>query len=229
MIAKGSVQIRQLTKQFQFQSLCISVLRSVNLEIEPGQKIAILGKSGSGKSTLLHLLAGLDVPTSGQLIVNGADLGQMNAFQLAGYRSREVAIVFQAFHLVSHRTALENVMLPMMFAKVPRRERYQLANHWLDVVGLNQRKSHRPSQLSGGERQRVAIARAMVNRPALLLADEPSGNLDSQTGSAVMEIILQQVHEHKMTMILVTHDKELAKQSADQMVYLEDGILIPSP
>jgi len=203
----------------------VHVLRGVSIEIQPGERLAILGKSGSGKSTLLHLLGGLDVPTSGQLRVAGLDLARISRNERAEFRLTTIGVIFQAFHLVPNRTALENVELPMMFAAQSRRARRKLATLALEAVGLGDRLRHRPSELSGGERQRVAVARAMVNRPRLLLADEPTGNLDSSTGEEVMAEIQRQIKLVNAALVLVTHDEDLARRSSDRLLRMQDGVL----
>jgi len=203
----------------------VHVLRGVSIEIQPGERLAILGKSGSGKSTLLHLLGGLDVPTSGQLRVAGLDLARISRNERAEFRLTTIGVIFQAFHLVPNRTALENVELPMMFAAQSRRARRKRATLALEAVGLGDRLRHRPSELSGGERQRVAVARAMVNRPRLLLADEPTGNLDSSTGEEVMAEIQRQIKLVNAALVLVTHDEDLARRSSDRLLRMQDGVL----
>lgn len=203
----------------------VAVLRGVTMDVVPGERLAVLGKSGSGKSTLLHLLGGLDVPTSGQVWVAGRDLGRLTRNERAEFRLTTVGVVFQAFHLIPNRSALENVELPMTFAARPRAERRHLATAALEVVGLANRLKHRPAELSGGERQRVAVARALVNRPRLLLADEPTGNLDSAMGTEVMAEMLRLVRERGTALVLVTHDEELAKRTSDRVLHMQDGQL----
>jgi predicted ABC-type transport system involved in lysophospholipase L1 biosynthesis ATPase subunit len=216
------VQTRDLHKSYG----SVSVLRGVTLDVAAGERIAVLGKSGSGKSTLLHLLGGLDVPTAGQVVVAGSDLGRLSRNERAEFRMSAVGIIFQAFHLVPTRSAAENVELPMMFSAVPVRERGQRAAAALEAVGLGHRLTHRPAELSGGERQRVAIARALVNRPRLLLADEPTGNLDTATGEDVMAEILRHVKTLGASLALVTHDEELAARSSDRVLHMQDGVLV---
>ena len=191
-----------------------------------GERVAVLGKSGSGKSTLLHLIGGLDVPTSGQIMVAGRDLGRISRNERAEFRLASVGIIFQAFHLVANRSAVENVELPMTFAGLSARQRRKQATAALEAVGLGHRLKHRPAELSGGERQRVAAARALVNRPRLLLADEPTGNLDSATGEEVMAEILHQVEAIGAALVLVTHDEDLARQSSDRVLHMQDGVLV---
>jgi predicted ABC-type transport system involved in lysophospholipase L1 biosynthesis ATPase subunit len=204
----------------------VSVLRGVSLEVARGERVAVLGKSGSGKSTLLHLIGGLDVPTSGQIVVAGRDLGRISRNERAEFRLGSVGIIFQAFHLVPNRSAVENVELPMTFAAILPRQRRKQAAAALEAVGLGHRLKHRPAELSGGERQRVAVARALVNRPRLLLADEPTGNLDSSTGAEVMAEILSQVQAIGAALMLVTHDEELARRSSDRLLHMQDGVLV---
>jgi len=204
----------------------VAVLRGVTLNVAAGERLAVLGKSGSGKSTLLHLIGGLDVPSSGTIVVANRNLGRISRNERAEFRLSTVGIVFQAFHLVANRTAVENVELPMMFAAMSKRQRRRMATETLEAVGLGERLRHRPAELSGGERQRVAIARALINRPRLLLADEPTGNLDSTTGAEVMGEIQKHVRAAGMTFVLVTHDEELAKRSSDRLVHVQDGIVI---
>jgi predicted ABC-type transport system involved in lysophospholipase L1 biosynthesis ATPase subunit len=204
----------------------VSVLRGVTFDVGPGERVAVLGKSGSGKSTLLHLIGGLDVPTSGQIVVAGRDLGRISRNERAEFRLACVGIIFQAFHLIPNRSAVENVELPMTFAAVTARERRRQAIATLEAVGLGHRLKHRPAELSGGERQRVAVARALVNRPQLLLADEPTGNLDSSTGAEVIAEILRQVKTIGATLVLVTHDEELAARSSDRVLHMQDGVLV---
>lgn len=204
----------------------VAVLRGVSLDVAAGERLAVLGKSGSGKSTLLHLIGGLDVPTAGSIVVANRNLGRISRNERAEFRLSTVGVVFQAFHLVANRTAVENVELPMMFAAMTKRQRRRMATETLEAVGLGERLRHRPAELSGGERQRVAIARALINRPRLLLADEPTGNLDSATGAEVMEEIQKHVRSAGMTFVLVTHDEELARRSSDRIVHVQDGIVV---
>jgi ABC-type lipoprotein export system ATPase subunit len=203
----------------------VSVLRDVSLDVAAGERLAVLGKSGSGKSTLLHLLGALDVPTKGKVFISGQDIGQISRNQRAELRLTSIGIIFQSFHLIPNRTAVENVELPMMFAALSKRARRRQAAATLESVGLGHRLTHRPVELSGGERQRVAIARALVNRPRLLLADEPTGNLDSATGADVMEEILRHVMSAGMSFVLVTHDEELARRTSDRVLHMQDGAL----
>lgn len=188
----------------------IEVLKDLDLQMETAETLAILGQSGSGKSTLLTLLAGLDSPTSGSIVLNGQDMQKLSEEQLSRFRAQNIGIIFQQFHLMSHLTALENVSLPLDLFKDPAATRK--ASEALEQVGLARRKDHFPHQMSGGECQRVAIARAMVVRPAILLADEPTGNLDNATGAYVSDLIFDLVREHRMTLLFVTHNEALAKR-----------------
>ena len=219
------LQIKDLCKTFHTAANLepIDVLKNLNLEMETGETLAILGQSGSGKSTFLTLLAGLDSPTSGSIVLNGQDIQDLDEESLSKFRARNIGIIFQQFHLMSHLTALENVSLPLDLFKDPDAE-YK-AREALEQVGLGKRLTHFPHQMSGGECQRVAIARAMVVRPSILLADEPTGNLDSSTGAIVSDMIFDLVAQHGMTLLFVTHNEELAKRCARQQ-RLQDGCFI---
>ncbi len=222
------VRAEGLTRTYDSTSAPVRALRGVNLAILRGERVALLGKSGSGKSTLLNLLGGLDRPSSGQVHVAGSDLHALRPEALARFRLVTVGMIFQAYNLIGSRSALENVELPMVFAGRPRSERREAAHRALEAVGLGDRLEHRPNQLSGGERQRVAIARAMVNRPAVLLADEPTGNLDSETARDVLDLLLAHVAREGTTLILVTHDDDLARVASDRVIRLKDGRVAPS-
>jgi putative ABC transport system ATP-binding protein len=204
-------------------SATIRAVDGVSLNIESGEFVALLGASGSGKSSLLNLIAGLDSPTSGQVISGGHDLAQLSRAELARYRRQVVGMVFQSFNLIPSMTVLENVELPLRFAEVERSKRADMAASALTRVGLSGRLTHRPIELSGGEQQRVAIARALVNSPSILLADEPTGNLDSRTGTEVMELIRQLNSSSGMTVVLVTHEQVIAEKYAARMISLADG------
>jgi putative ABC transport system ATP-binding protein len=219
------LEIRDLCKTFRSAAGAepVEVLKHLNLQMEKGETLAILGQSGSGKSTLLTLLAGLDSPSSGSIILDGQDMQSLSEEQLARFRARHIGIIFQQFHLMSHLTALENVSLPLDLFRDP--EARGKAEEALRQVGLARRMTHFPHQLSGGECQRVAIARAMVVRPAILLADEPTGNLDNATGAYVSDMIFDLVREHGMTMLFVTHNEELAKRCAREQ-RLQNGCFI---
>jgi putative ABC transport system ATP-binding protein len=226
MIEESYVQTSGLTKEYGTAKSRIAVLRSVDLQIRSGERVALLGKSGSGKSTLLHLLAGLDIPTSGTIRIGNERLDSLSRKARAIYRLRTVGVVFQAFHLIPNQSALHNVALPLLFAGITKKERLAKAKQALDDVGLSHRSTHAPSELSGGERQRVAVARALVNDPKFILADEPTGNLDTTTGRDVMAMLLDRVKKTQATLLLVTHDSELANQSADRVLQMADGLLI---
>ncbi|MDT8399341.1 MAG: ABC transporter ATP-binding protein [Pseudomonadales bacterium] len=210
------LEIKNLCKTFQTAANLepIEVLKNLNLEMEEGESLAILGQSGSGKSTLLTLLAGLDSPTSGSIVLNGQDMQGLNEEALSKFRAQNIGIIFQQFHLMSHLTALENVSLPLDLFKDPQAT--HKAAEALGQVGLDKRRDHFPHQLSGGECQRVAIARAMVVRPSILLADEPTGNLDSSTGETVSRMIFDLVKSQGMTLLFVTHNEQLALRCARQ-------------
>jgi ABC-type lipoprotein export system ATPase subunit len=221
-----AIQAENLIKQYGDSTAPVYALRGVTLEVKQGEHVALLGKSGSGKSTLLNLIGGLDRPSQGALIVAGQELGRLTSGELAGFRSAAVGMIFQSFNLIPSRTAVENVELPMIFAGRPVRERRAEAARALAEVGLADRLHHRPAQLSGGENQRVAIARALVNRPSILLADEPTGNLDSETAKGVMDLMLTNVQSRGATMVLVTHDEEMARVFATRVIRLKDGQLV---
>jgi putative ABC transport system ATP-binding protein len=217
------IQVRALTKSIHTGTHRVEILKGINLEIPRGQFAAIMGPSGSGKSTLLGLLAGLDSPTSGQVLLDGEDITQLSEDRMAVLRGQKIGFVFQSYHLISTLTAEENVLLPMELAGRDRGGRAR-ARELLDRVGLKDRFDHYPVQLSGGEQQRVALARAFALRPPILLADEPTGNLDSATGAVVLELILTLHREENATMVLVTHEQSLA-DSADRRIILRDGIV----
>ena len=225
--AHGAIRTAELKKSYGKGEAVVHALCGVTLEVKSGQRVALLGKSGSGKSTLLNLLGGLDTPTAGRLEVAGQDLGALSRRELAGFRTSSVGMIFQSFNLIPSRTALENIELPMIFAGRPRRQRRDDARQALQGVGLGARVDHSPAQLSGGENQRVAVARALVNRPRILLADEPTGNLDSATAHEVMGLILDHVAHDGTTLILVTHDEELAREYTERVIRLKDGLLVP--
>lgn len=213
-----------LTRQYRMGPTVVSAVAGIDLEIEAGEAVALVGPSGSGKSTLLNLLGGLDRPTSGEIWVDGENIARASAKRLVEHRKRRVGFVFQSFNLLPYRTALENVEVPLMISGLSRRERRERAGSLLEKVGLGARTSHRPSQLSGGEQQRVAIARSLANEPSILLADEPTGNLDSATGTGVMTL-LKELNRGGLTLILVTHDLMVAGY-ADKIVRLRDGKII---
>jgi len=215
-----------VVKSFGTGETAVCALRGVTFTVERGERVALLGKSGSGKSTLLNLLGGLDRATSGQLAVQGHDLGRLSSRQLTSFRSAIVGMIFQGFNLIPSRTALENVELPMVFAGRSRPERRAEARRALEAVGLGARLHHRPAELSGGESQRVAIARALVNRPDVVLADEPTGNLDSVTAREIVALIVDYARTKGKTLVLVTHDEELAMSCTGRVLRLADGQLV---
>ncbi|MCW9734129.1 lipoprotein-releasing ABC transporter ATP-binding protein LolD [Avibacterium sp. 20-15] len=215
---------QQLSKVYQEGESRTSVLKEVTFSMEEGELVAIVGSSGSGKSTLLHTLGGLDQPTSGEVFIKGQSLQQTSADELAKLRNHYMGFVYQFHHLMADFSALENVMMPMLIGKQSRSEAQDRAEQMLQAVGLSHRIKHRPSALSGGERQRVAIARALVNQPALVLADEPTGNLDRKTTESIFELILKLNQEQKIAFLLVTHDLQLAAKLSRRMV-MQDGVL----
>jgi putative ABC transport system ATP-binding protein len=221
-----AIQIEALCRHYQMGSATIRAVDGISLEISNGEFVALLGPSGSGKSSLLNLIAGLDSPTSGNIITAGRKLARLSREELAKYRRHTVGMVFQSFNLVPAMTVFENVELPLRFAEVERSKRRQLVTSALERVGLCDRIRHRPVELSGGEQQRVALARALINQPKILLADEPTGNLDSHTGTEVMELIRGLNESLHMTVVLVTHERDLAEKYADRLVFLADGKVV---
>jgi len=215
-----------LTRRYEMGDTHVDALRGVDLEITRGEFVGLVGPSGSGKSTVLNLIGGLDRPTSGEVWVNGVELSSSDERTLTRHRRHCVGFVFQGFNLLPRLTAEENVAVPLMFSGVPEKERRARARALLTRVGLGPRLSHRPTQLSGGEQQRVAIARALVGQPALLLADEPTGNLDTVTGAEIMRLMKELNQERRLTALVVTHDPEVAA-FADRIVKLRDGYVVP--
>ncbi len=224
----GAEAIRtvSLVRHYKMGRSIIPAVDGVSIAADRGEFIALLGASGSGKSTLLNLIAGLDRPDSGAIVVEGQDLATMTPHDLAQYRRHTVGMVFQSFNLVPTMTAYENVELPMRFAEVRRKERRARVEEALTKVGLQDRAKHRPSEMSGGEQQRIALARALVNQPKILLADEPTGNLDSKTGTEIMGLITELNRSLDMTVIMVTHERALADRYAGKMVFLGDGKVV---
>ncbi len=216
------IRARQLTRLYKTGGHEVHALDGIDLDIARGEFVALVGPSGSGKSTLLSLIGGLDRQSSGQIFVSDLELGAANEKQLVGYRRERIGFIFQSFNLLMMRSAAENVETPLTIAGVPPKERRKRALELLEAVGLKQRASHRPNELSGGEMQRVAVARALANKPLLLLADEPTGNLDSQTGQGILNLLRDAVATRGVTMILVTHDPQVAS-FADRIVHLRDG------
>lgn len=226
-LASGGVAIsvRNLSYAYETASGALPVLAGVDIEIAAGDVVAVAGASGSGKTTLLSVLGGLDRPESGTVFVGGEDLGRLSRDDLARYRRETVGFVFQDFGLLGQLTALENVELALTIAGAAKRWRRLRAWEFLDAVGLHERAAHRPRALSGGEKQRVAIARALANSPRLILADEPTGNLDSATGGSIVELLLNLVRAEKKTLVVVTHDRALA-QRGDRTLEMRDGVIV---
>ncbi|MDE3134981.1 MAG: ABC transporter ATP-binding protein [Acidobacteriota bacterium] len=221
-----AIRAERVSRHYKIGEAVIRAVDDVTLGIERGEFLALLGASGSGKSTLLNLLAGLDRPTDGEIWVESRELGGMSSLELARYRSRTVGMVFQAFNLLPRMTLEENVELPLRLAEVDRAERAARVKEALERVHLEKRTAHRPGELSGGEQQRAALARALVNRPTILLADEPTGNLDSKTGVEVLSLISELKQTLGMTVVMVTHEANLAERFADRIVTLGDGKLL---
>jgi putative ABC transport system ATP-binding protein len=221
-----AVRTEALVRHYRLGQSVIRAVDGISLSVKKGEFAGLLGASGSGKSTLLNLIAGLDHATAGSITVEGQNLATLKTDQLAQYRRHTVGMVFQSFNLVPTMTLAENVELPMRFAEVERRERDSRVQEALRQVGLSGRLEHRPSEMSGGEQQRAALARALVNRPKLLLADEPTGNLDSKTGTEILDLIRSLNQTLGMTVILVTHERALAERYADRMIFLGDGKLM---
>ena len=218
------IQVKNLVKTYVVGEVEVRALRGVNLEVQRGEFLAVTGPSGSGKSTFMHIVGCLDRPTSGQYFLDGQDVSKMSKDALAAVRNKKIGFVFQGFNLLSRTSALDNVELPLLYggSTLKTSERHRLAKEMLAAVGLADRFSHHPNQLSGGQQQRVAIARALINNPSILLADEPTGNLDSSTGHQIIELLLNVNRARKTTLVLVTHDPELAAL-ADVTIALKDG------
>jgi len=222
-MANPLIKITDIRRNFVLGNEIVYVLKGVNLEINKGEYVALMGPSGSGKSTLMNLLGCLDTPTSGRYVLNGKDVSQMKDDELAGIRNTEIGFVFQTFNLLPRTTALDNVALPMIYAGYSKSERNTRATEVLKQVNLADRMDHQPNQLSGGQRQRVAIARALVNKPSIILADEPTGNLDSKTSVEIMKLF-GDIHAQGNTVILVTHEEDIAAY-AHRVIRLRDGLI----
>jgi putative ABC transport system ATP-binding protein len=225
MSVEPLIRLEKVTKNYRIGDETVRALAGVDLEVAEGEFIALVGPSGSGKSTMLHIIGGLDSPSSGEVIVAGRNLSQASDNQLSRYRNRSVGFVFQTFNLHPTLNALENVALPLVFSGVPHRKRLEAARQALEEVGLAERAGHRPNQLSGGERQRVSIARALVAGPKIILADEPTGNLDSKTGERIIALLLRLNRERGITTILVTHDLDIAGR-VPRILYMRDGSIV---
>ena len=217
------ISVCDLKKQYIMGKTIVHALRSITLDIDRNEYVALMGPSGSGKSTLMNILGCLDTPTEGTYILNNRDVSRLTDDELAYIRNREIGFVFQTFNLLPRFTALENVALPLIYAGLPRSEREQRARKALEEVGLGDRLTHKPNELSGGQRQRVAVARALANKPSIILADEPTGNLDTKTSLEIMQLF-NQIHEAGNTVILVTHEPDIAEY-AERIVYLRDGMI----
>jgi len=217
------IEIREIIRDFQLGQETVHVLKGINLDIKTGEYVAIMGPSGSGKSTLMNLLGCLDTPTAGSYILNGKDVSQMSDDELADIRNTEIGFVFQTFNLLPRTTALDNVALPMVYAGKSKSDRVKRAQEVLADVGLADRMDHKPNQLSGGQRQRVAVGRALVNKPSIILADEPTGNLDSKTGYEIMNLF-DDIHKAGNTVIMVTHEEDIAAH-AKRVIRLRDGLI----
>lgn len=225
-IAASAIRVENLCRRYRMGETLIRAVDGISLQVRSGEFIALLGASGSGKSSVLNLLAGLDRPTAGSVVVLGLDLAHLSREELAHYRLHTVGMVFQSFNLIPSMTVAENVELPLRFAEVDRAARNGITAAALARVGLQSRMNHRPSELSGGEQQRVALARALINRPLLLLADEPTGNLDSRTGTEIMNMVRGFNRELGMTVVMVTHERALAERYAERLIQLADGKLV---
>jgi len=221
---KPVIQLKNVWKTYQMGKISLDVLKGVNLEINKGEFVVIVGPSGSGKSTLMNQVGVLDTPTKGRIYLDNIDISTLSESDLAQLRGKKVGFVFQQFNLIPTLSALENVILPTIFQNMPEEERLERGKKLLTTFGLGDRIDHKPNELSGGQQQRVAIARALVNNPEIILADEPTGNLDSKSGKQVMAMLAQLHTEEKKTVILVTHDTDLVKYS-EKTVYIKDGII----
>ena len=222
-MANPLIKISNIKRDFVLGNEIVYVLKGIDLQINKGEYVALMGPSGSGKSTLMNLLGCLDTPTSGSYILNGKDVSQMKDDELAEIRNKEIGFVFQTFNLLPRLTALQNVALPLVYAGIPEAERLKKAKEVLEQVGLGDRIKHRPNELSGGQRQRVAVARALVNHPSIILADEPTGNLDTKTSEEIMQL-LDIIHQAGNTIVLVTHEEDIALH-AKRVVRMRDGIV----
>jgi putative ABC transport system ATP-binding protein len=226
MDAERFIAVENLTKVYAFGAAEVAALRDVTFSVAGGRFVGVTGASGSGKSTLVNLLGGLDRPSSGCICVEDRRISDLSKKELALYRRNTIGMIFQSFNLVNAYTALENVAFPLLFAGIVRRERRRRAEELLRAVGLEMRKDHRPAELSGGEQQRVAIARALVNRPRILLADEPTGNLDSKTSRQIVEILAELNRRQGLTVVMISHEQGLLQEFAHEVIRLQDGTIV---
>jgi len=226
MNSANLIETEGLTKVYSSGKIQVVALKDVNLSLQEGRFLGITGHSGSGKSTLMNLLVGLDTPSSGSIKVQGELISELNKQELALYRRHQVGMIFQSFNIIPSYTALENVAFPLLFAGVAKKERLRQAGEMLSKVGLYPRKDHRPSELSGGEQQRVAIARALINQPKVLLADEPTGNLDSVTSREIVQMLSDLNKNQGLTVIMVSHEEALLREFADDIIRLSDGQVV---
>ena len=217
------ISVKEVTKHYALGTQTVEALRGVSFDIQKGEFIAIMGPSGSGKSTLMNIIGCLDIPTHGTYLLNNQEVSSLDDDALAGIRNKEIGFVFQNFHLLARNSALDNVMLPLKYAGIEKVDQITRAKAALSEVGLEDRMDHQPSELSGGQQQRVAIARALVNNPSILFADEPTGNLDSQTGHDVMQLF-HNLHDQGQTIILITHENEVAAE-AQRIIFIKDGLI----
>jgi putative ABC transport system ATP-binding protein len=217
------ISVKGVTKHYALGTQTVEALRGVSFDIQKGEFIAIMGPSGSGKSTLMNIIGCLDIPTHGTYLLNNQEVSSLDDDALAGIRNKEIGFVFQNFHLLARNSALDNVMLPLKYAGIEKADQITRAKAALSEVGLEDRMDHQPSELSGGQQQRVAIARALVNNPSILFADEPTGNLDSQTGHDVMQLF-HNLHDQGQTIILITHENEVAAE-AQRIIFIKDGLI----
>jgi len=222
MTKKNIVRVTDVTKDFDLGKIVVKVLKGINLEIETGKYVSIMGPSGSGKSTLFNMIGGLDKPTAGKVFIDEVDIAQLDAYELAWLRCRKIGYIFQTFNLIPVMTALENVTLPMTFAGTPSEAAVEKGMGLLKKVGLEGRHAHKPSELSGGQQQRVAVARALANSPSIILADEPTGNLDLKTGEEIISLLKEMSEDREVTVISATHDYKMLNVS-DQVIWIRDG------
>jgi len=226
-MSESVIRTRNLHRHFQMGNQVVHALDGISLNVQPHEFLAVMGPSGSGKSTLLYLLGGLDRPSEGEIWVNGREIAALDENDLAGYRGREVGFIFQVFHLIPTMTALQNVEFPMVFKGLAPKIRHERAAQLLERVGLANRIDHKPTELSGGQQQRVAIARALANRPRIILADEPTGNLDTHTGEEVMDLLTQLNSEEGHTIVIVSHDPSITNHTT-RTIHLLDGKIVPT-